>query len=215
MSYKINNLNFEEKIFAQAVGLLGAIDEAGRGPLAGPVVAACLPLAVGFKIPASLEEVRDSKCLSPKKRQYLSEKILENFPDIGIGICDRSTIDRINILQASFLAMKKAIGGLKTKPDYLIVDGAMTIPNTTYRQQAVIKGDRLVFSIAAASIIAKVTRDRMMVTYHEQYPQYGFDRHMGYGTGEHLKMLTRHGPCPIHRYSFQPVKKLLARNKLA
>jgi len=200
----------EKEIFGRGAGLIGAIDEAGRGPLAGPVVAACVLVEPGFNYGAEdLKWVRDSKKLSSKRRAGLFEAITGSFSAIGVGICEPDTIDRMNILQASFLAMKKAIGALKAKPDYIILDGGLTIPNTTINQTAIKRGDATVFSIAAASIIAKVTRDRIMLEWHERFPDYGFDKHKGYGTKLHMDSLEKHGPCPIHRKSFAPVRKLL------
>ena len=137
--------------------------------------------------------------------------IMELFTEVGIGICDHKTIDKINILQASFLAMKKAIGALRQKPEFILLDGRFTIPNSSYQQEAIIKGDNLVYTIAAASVVAKVTRDRIMHKEHKKYPNYGFDRHKGYGTKFHLDCLRQHGPCPIHRQSFRPVREV-ARN---
>lgn len=215
------NLEHEKKLFNQGYRLIAGIDEAGRGPLAGPVVAACVVSRPSCKVNLSadkagnekLKEVRDSKKLTPKKRQELFDIICEEFDEVGIGICDHQTIDRINILEASFLAMKKAISALKTKPDFLILDGQFKIPNCSYKQEAIIRGDELVFSIAAASIVAKVTRDRIMKEAHEKYPEYGFDRHKGYGTKLHREMIDKHGPCPIHRLSFRPIKKKINKIK--
>ena len=188
--------------------LIAGIDEAGRGPLAGPVVAACVVCAPDFKIKGDLRLLKDSKKLSAKKREALYDIIMESFTEVGEGVCDHKTIDRINILQASFLAMKKAVGALRQKPEFILLDGRFLIPNTSYRQEAVINGDNLVYTIAAASVIAKVTRDRIMREAHKQYPVYGFDKHKGYGTRLHLERLRQHGPCPIHRQSFKPVRKL-------
>ncbi|MDP2767928.1 MAG: ribonuclease HII, partial [Candidatus Methanoperedens sp.] len=150
---------------------MAGIDEAGRGPLAGPVVAACVIFKPGFKAEdlefSELRLINDSKKLSGKKREALFKVIKEECREIGVGICDHKTIDRINILQATFLAMKKAIGALKEKPEFIMVDGKSLIPNCSYGQKAIIGGDKSVFSIAAASIIAKVTRDRIMREMHE------------------------------------------------
>ena len=134
---------------------------------------------------------------------------MDNF-EVGIGMCDHNTIDRINILQAAFLAMKKAIGGLKEKPYFIVLDGKFPMPNLSIRQKPIIQGDSIVFSIAAASIIAKVTRDRIMMDMHEIYPNYGFDKHKGYGTKLHMEMLKINGPSSIHRRTFAPVKRLLS-----
>ena len=209
------NLDKENLIFAKGFKIVAGVDEAGRGPLAGPVVAAVISLkAETLADTAKIEKlkmVNDSKKLSAKKREELFEIIKAECFEFGIGICDHETIDRVNILQATFLAMKMAIGQLKNKPDYLLVDGKFVIPNSSLAQEAVIDGDALVFSIAAASIIAKVTRDRIMKKLHEQYPQYGFSRHKGYGTKEHLEALAKYGPAPFHRKTFGPVAKLLKK----
>lgn len=208
------NLEEEQNILSQGYNIIGAIDEAGRGPLAGPVVAACV-LIRGDALPHISEElslINDSKKLSAKKREQAFHIIKDNF-EFGIGMCDHNTIDRINILQAAFLAMKKAIGDLKQKPDYIILDGGFPMPNISIKQKNIIRGDSLVFSIAAASIIAKVTRDRIMLKMHEVYPDYGFDKHKGYGTKLHMEQLRNFGPSHIHRKSFRPVKRLLRREK--
>ncbi len=201
-------LEEEKNIFIRGFKFVGGIDEAGRGPLAGPVVAACVVFGADFKINNDkLKLVKDSKKLSPKKREELFTVIQEEVFDFGIGICDHQTIDRINILEASFLAMKKAISNLRQKPNFIILDGKFLIPNISIPQKAIKQADNLVFSVAAASILAKVTRDRIMLEMHEKYPSYGFDKHKGYGTKLHLEKLREFGPCPIHRYSFRPVKQ--------
>jgi ribonuclease HII len=204
------DFKFEEKIFNQGHNYVGAIDEAGRGPLAGPVVAACVLVDAQtglFRLKPGI--IKDSKKLTAKKREEVFDKISSSCREIGVGICDTDTIDKINILEASFLAMKKAIGVLKQKPDYIIVDGKFPIPRTSYKQQAIIQGDNKILSIAAASIIAKVTRDRIMLDLHKKYPMYGFDKHKGYGTKLHFKQLKMHGPCKSHRQSFRPVSSYL------
>lgn len=198
------DLDVEEKLFKQGYKLIAGIDEAGRGPLAGPVVAACVVIKPEFKITKQFELIKDSKKLSAKKREELFNIIKEQF-DIGIGMCDHKTIDKINILQAAFLSMKKAIGELKQKPDFIMLDGRFKIPNCSYKQKAIVRGDESVFSIAAASIIAKVTRDRIMRKMHDLYSNYGFDQHKGYGTRMHLEKLKKHGPCAIHRTTFKPL----------
>jgi len=204
-------LEEEKNLFSLGYKLIASLDEAGRGPLAGPVVAACVILPVGFEVgEEKLKLVADSKKINASRREELFSVISEQFR-VGIGICDNKTIDKINIFQASFLAMKKALGALKEKPDFVLLDGGFKIPNYTGEQKNIVKGDRLVFSIAAASIIAKVTRDRLMRKFHGQYPQYGFDQHKGYGTKLHLANLKKYGPCPIHRFSFGPVKIISAR----
>lgn len=200
------NLAEERKIFSSGIKLIGAMDEAGRGPLAGPVVAACVVFNANFSINNDLLEVNDSKKLTALKREKLFEFIKQNFIEVSIGLCDHRTIDKINILQAAFLAMKKAIGSLKNKPDFLMIDGSLRLPNCSTPQQAFVKGDEKIFSIAAASIIAKVSRDRLMLTMDKIYPNYGFGKHKGYGTKLHLEKLKQFGPCPIHRLSFKRVK---------
>ena len=206
------SLKEEEKLFSAGYNLIGGIDEVGRGPLAGPVVSACVLMPSGFKIKnKKLLEIKDSKKLSEKKREELFDIIMETFPAIGIGSCDYETIDRINILEASFLSMKKALGALRKKPEYILVDGKFKIPNLSLKQKTIIKGDSSVFLIAAASIIAKVSRDRFMKSADKKYPQYGFAQHKGYGTKLHLDALKVYGPCLIHRKSFAPVKKQIKK----
>jgi len=206
------NLKEEQNLFKLGYKYIGAIDEAGRGPLAGPVVAVCVILDKDFDFNKNnkFKLIKDSKRLSEKRREELFKVILEEFYEVGIGVCEHTTIDRINILQASFLAMKKALGSLKQKPDFLILDGRFPIPNISLKQRTIRRGDELIFSIAAASIIAKVTRDRIMKDMNKLYPQYGFSQHKGYGTKFHFNCLFKYGPCPIHRKSFAPVKRLLA-----
>lgn len=200
------DLNEEKKIFSQGYKIIGALDEAGRGPLAGPVVAACVIFNANISINNDLIAVNDSKKLSEKVRQFLFAAIKQNFIEVGVGICDHKTIDRINILQAAFLAMKKAISSVKNKPDFIIIDGSAKLPNCSIPQKVYVKGDERLFTIAAASIIAKVTRDKIMREMARIYPNYDFDKHKGYGTKLHLDKLKQHGPCPIHRLSFKGVK---------
>lgn len=203
------NLELENRCL-ERYSVIGGLDEAGRGPLAGPVVAACVAIERGTVIKDKcLQSVRDSKKISYKKREELYNVIISTFNNVGIGVCDNQAIDQFNVLQATYLAMKKAIGGLKMKPSYLIIDGVNILPNISIKQSSLIKGDSKMFVIAAASIIAKVTRDRLMLNYHDKYPEYGFDQHKGYGTKLHLLNLKKHGPCAIHRRSFAPVKGLL------
>lgn len=202
------DFSIEKQFFSQGYKILGALDEAGRGPLAGPVVAACVVCGSDFQISKELSQVKDSKKLTEKKREELFDVICDSFVEVGIGICDHKTVDRINILEATFLAMKKAISALHQKADFYVLDGRFPIKNTSIRQQAIIKGDDKLLSIAAASIIAKVTRDRIMKEAHEKYPDYGFDRHKGYGTKAHLEALEKNGPSAIHRRSFGRVKEL-------
>jgi len=203
----------EKKLWKKGYKKVACLDEAGRGPLAGPVVAAAVSLNTKYKILNT--KLRDSKKLTPKQREYFY-KILTSHPMIkwGIGIVSEKIIDKINIKNAAELAMEKAINNLATKQfsnfriDYLIIDGNHVSSSKlkTYNVKLIVKGDEKVFSCAAASILAKVTRDKIMMKYHKNYPQYGFDRHKGYGTKYHIKMLKKHGPCKIHRKSFYPVK---------
>lgn len=192
------------------------IDEAGRGPLAGPVVAAAVRYRqADFIIPQNLAQefarIRDSKQLSPAQREKTLEFIASHF-DIGLGIVSVQTIDRLNVLEATFIAMKSALAQLLRKLPragrercLLLVDGNRPIPHCSHLQEAVVGGDGTVKSIAAASIVAKVARDRMMLEYDQAYPCYGFAHHKGYGTRAHMEALRRFGPSPIHRLSFRPV----------
>ena len=193
------------------------MDEAGRGPIAGPVVAACVIINYHktksqiSNLKNILKEVKDSKKLSAKKREKLF-KVLTKSPFIewGIGIVSEKIIDKINILEATKLAMKHAVAKTKTKnlklmADYLILDGNIKL-DLPIPQKAIVKADQKVMSCAAASILAKVTRDRIMAKYDKKYPRYGFLKHKGYPTKKHVRMLKKYGPCPIHRKSFGPVK---------
>ena len=205
------SLDYENHLFTQGYPTVAGMDEAGRGPLAGPVVAAVVLVDQNFQkslpeLPL-LTQIKDSKKISPNKREKLSHQIKENCPDVGIGVCDNATIDRLNILQASFLAMKKALSDMRTSPDLILVDGKFRIPKCSYDQKSFPQGDRKIFSIAAASIVAKVTRDKMMEDYHKEHPDYGFDKHKGYGTKQHMDALKQYGPCEIHRRSFRPIKE--------
>ncbi|MGZ8366058.1 MAG: ribonuclease HII [Nitrospira sp.] len=183
---------------------IAGIDEAGRGPLAGPVVAAAVVLPVRCR----LSGIDDSKQLSEGERARLYAAILEHAVGMGIGSADVGEIDRLNILEATKLAMRRAIDQLAPPPDYLLID-AVTLPGIGIPERPIIKGDSLSLSIAAASIIAKVTRDRLMAQYHDMFPEYDFLSHKGYGTREHLQRLARHGPCSIHRRTFTPVHEAI------
>ena len=202
------DLKEEKKLFKKKYKFVAGIDEAGRGPLAGPVVAVCVVINKDFKITKDLKEIADSKKLTIKKREELFKSIQNSSFNIGVGICDHKIIDKINILQATFLAMKKAINSLEKKPDFILLDGNLKIPNINYEQRTIIKGDSVIFLIATASIIAKVTRDRIMKKMDEKYPNYFFKDHKGYGTKKHIEMIKKYGPCPIHRISFKPIKGL-------
>lgn len=209
------NLNEEKKLWKMGYKFVACLDEAGRGPLAGPVTAAAV-MILNPKHEFRISKLRDSKKLTPKMREYFY-KILTAHPDIwwGIGIVSEKVIDKMNILEATKLAMIKAIKNLEKKRlphfshdrgeseevSFLILDGKMEL-DLPIPQKSIVKADEKVFSCAAASIIAKVTRDRIMLRYHKKYPQYGFDKHKGYPTKYHYRMLEMHGPCRIHRKSF-------------
>jgi ribonuclease HII len=222
---KFPNLKEEKKLWKKGFKRVVGLDEAGRGPLAGPVVAAAVLLrSAKFKIQTSrsapcnygvikknlklkilLREVKDSKKLTAKKREELYKILIRNFAiEWGIGKVSEKMIDKINILEATKLAMRKAIE--KLKPDFLILDGNFKI-NSRIPQKPIIKADQKVFSCAAASIIAKVARDKIMVAYHKKYPQYGFKKHKGYPTKFHFRVLKKYGSCKIHRKTFWPVIK--------
>ncbi len=232
------NLNEERKLWRKGYRFVVGIDEAGRGPLAGPVTAAAVTVRQfpisnfqfpnKFKIQKSkLKEIRDSKKLTAKQREAWYQ-ILTKHPEIkwGIGIVSQKLIDKINIFEATKLAMKKAIIALHRKCrifndrqiydisggsvndgviDFLIIDGNFILENLLIKQKSIIRADEKVFSCAAASIIAKVSRDRLMIKYAKKYPEYGFDRHKGYGTRRHMESLKISGPCKIHRKSFRPI----------
>ena len=190
-------LEYERALYAKGYEFVCGIDEAGRGPLCGPVVAA----AVILKKDDHIEGVNDSKKLSEKKRESLFETIKERAVAWSVGIVDEETIDNINILEATRLAMKKAVEGLKQKPDYALVDAEKKVPiDVPY--SPIIKGDALSETIAAASIIAKVTRDHMIIELDKEYPEYGFAKNKGYGTKEHTEAIKKYGLCKAHRKSF-------------
>jgi ribonuclease HII len=195
---------FEKMYYRRGYHRIAGVDEAGRGPLAGPVVAAAVILprdGIG-------EKLFDSKKISSKKREHLYETILAEAQGVGIGIIGREEIDCLNILQATLKAMASAIKNLPTPPDFILIDGlqGITLP---IPQKPIRKGDQLCNSIAAASIVAKVTRDRMMLECHQKYPQYNFARHKGYGTKEHRKAIEKFGICELHRKTFRGVKEYL------
>jgi len=192
---------FENQAQNNGFKCVAGIDEAGRGPLAGPVVSAAVILPEEFNCTG----ITDSKKLSEKKRETLFPVIKEKALAVGVGMADHREIDKINILQASLLSMKRAVEALDLPFDYLLIDGKFTI-DLPCPQQAIIKGDSLSISIAAASIVAKVTRDRIMKELSLTYPAYGFHRHKGYPTKAHKEAIEEHGPCPVHRMSFRGVK---------
>ena len=193
---------FESKAIAKGFSYIAGIDEAGRGPLAGPVVSAAVVLPTSFHDP----DIIDSKKLTPKKRSYLYEKLYDHSVSIGIGIIDKIEIDRIKIINASLLSMSISVKNLRPQPDYLLIDGKFRIPSDL-TQETIIRGDALSISIAAASIVAKVTRDRLMERYHQDYPQFGFSKHKGYPTKAHKEAIRTFGCCPIHRRTYKGVKE--------
>ena len=204
--------DFSEELRLRESGyrLVAGIDEVGRGPLAGPVVAAAVILSTETDLPWLLQ-VRDSKKLTPRKREFLSTYIHMEAVAVGIGAVQPEAIDVQGIGKATRMAMCSAVAGLAHAPDYLLID-AVALPETEIPQKSIIRGDNLSLSIAAASIVAKVYRDRLMMEYEDIYPGYGFGRHKGYPTKEHLAELRRLGCCPIHRHSFAPVREVWERD---
>ena len=201
-----NMLRYEKELYQQGYQAIAGIDEVGRGPLAGPVVTACVILPKNCKI----KHLNDSKKIPKNHHEEIYQEILARALGIGIGIVDNNVIDQINIYEATKVGMLQAINQLKgevTKPDYLLID-AMHL-ETSIPQQSLIKGDANSLSIAAASIVAKVTRDRMMADYANDYPGYAFEKNVGYGTKEHLEGLKKYGITPIHRKTFEPIKSML------
>jgi ribonuclease HII len=194
-------LTAEHRLWRQGLQLVAGVDEVGMGPLAGPVVAAAVifPAHVADGFPHGL---RDSKMLSAKARERFDQEIRQRAVGVGIGLVEVEEIDRINIYQAGLKAMRLALAQLPQSPEHVLIDGR-TLSDLPYPQTTFIKGDRDIYSIAAASIIAKVHRDRLMSILHEKYPQYGFAKHMGYGTVAHRAALREFGPCPVHRRSFR------------
>jgi ribonuclease HII len=188
---------FEKLVHHEGYKQIAGIDEAGRGPLAGPVVSA----AVIFPVTYKNSKIKDSKKLSARKREELYDIIVSEAIAVGVGVVDAEIIDRVNILQATFLAMREAVLELSTPPDFLLIDGLHYIP-MQIPQKPLVKGDNRSVSIAAASIIAKVSRDRIMEIYHRQFPQYNFLQNKGYGTKEHCSAIKQFGLCKIHRKSF-------------
>jgi len=190
--------SFERRAHQRGYKLIAGIDEAGRGPLAGPVVAAAVILSPDYEN----TEIKDSKQLSARKRERLYEIIKQDALSVGLGVAEASIVDAVNVLQATLIAMKEAIANLSITPDYLLIDGThrifLSIP-----QETIVKGDSLSLSVASASIIAKVSRDRIMEIYHRQFPQYNFLKNKGYGTGEHREAIKKYGHCKIHRRSFR------------
>ena len=197
-------LKYEKELYAKGFTLIAGTDEVGRGPLVGPVVAAAVILPKNYQ----LEGLTDSKKLTEKKRDKFYDIIMKEAISVGVGVVDAKTIDEMNILEASRLAMKKAIMDLKVKPEYVLSD-AMKLNNIDIPYTDIIHGDALSLSIAAASVIAKVTRDRMMYELDLQYPLYGFAKHKGYPTKLHLENLRKYGVLDNYRFSYKPVKEVL------
>ncbi len=191
-------LRHEERLWAGGVAPVAGVDEAGRGPLAGPVVSAAVVFAPGTFIPG----VDDSKRLTPLRRERLYQEIFRHALALAVGVVQPAEIDQLNIRNATHLAMRRALSRLPTRPAHVLVDGE-AVPGLEIPQTALVGGDRSSFSIAAASIVAKVLRDRLMLAYDRIFPQYGFAEHKGYATARHIAALRAHGPCAIHRRSFR------------
>lgn len=195
-------LAYEKELYAQGIQLIAGVDEVGRGPLAGPVVAAAVILPENCKIPG----LNDSKKIPKSKHQAIYQSVLDQALSVGIGVKDNQVIDQVNIYEATKLAMLEAIQELDQQPQHLLID-AMKL-DLPISQTSIIKGDANSLSIAAASIVAKVTRDQMMAAYDQEYPGYDFAQNAGYGTTKHLEGLEKHGVTPIHRRSFEPIKSM-------
>jgi ribonuclease HII len=196
---------YERKLIRQGFKLIAGVDEVGRGPLAGPIVAAAVILPHKFSLPG----LNDSKKLTAKTRERLFAEIKRVAVSIGLASVSHKLIDKINIGQANLLVMKLAVEKLRIAPEYLLLDGGRNRVALRIAQIGISGGDRKCASIAAASIIAKVTRDALMMGYHKKFPKYGFARHKGYGTAEHLRALLKYGPCVLHRRSFAPISSFL------
>lgn len=201
--------SFDRNYYDKGLNSVAGIDEAGRGPLAGPVIAAAVILPKDTEIPY----LNDSKKLTEKRRNELFDIIKEKAVSYCISTVDNIKIDEVNILRATFIAMKQAVSGLKINPELCLVDGNHIIPNLNLKQEAIISGDAQSAAIAAASILAKVTRDKIMLEYAAKFPEYGFEKHKGYGTKMHMEALKKYGACPIHRQSFTPVRLCLQEQK--
>ncbi len=199
----MDKLFYEKEAMENGYKVICGVDEAGRGPLAGPVYAAAVVLPKDFVI----DGINDSKKLSEKKREELFEIIKEKSVAYSIAFASEREIDNINILNATFLAMKRAVNGLYNKPDFVLIDGNRLPSDIDIPCKAIVKGDSLSDSIGAASILAKVSRDRAMVEFSEIYPQYKFEQHKGYGTKMHIELIKKYGPCRLHRRSF--LKKII------
>ena len=200
---KLDLLAYEKKLYKKKITLIAGVDEVGRGPLVGPVVAAAVILPKNYK----LDGLNDSKKLSEKKREELFPIIMRDAISVGIGECSPKEIDEINIYEASRKAMMRALDNLSVKPEYILVDAMPLITDTPH--EAIIHGDALSLSIAAASVIAKVTRDKMMIELDKKYPLYGFKKHKGYPTKAHLEALKKYGPLKNYRFTYGPVRDLI------
>ena len=200
----VDLLKYEKELYDKGITLIGGVDEAGRGPLVGPVVAGCVILPKNYSLPGLI----DSKQLSEKKRDKYYDIIMKDAISVGVGIVDSKTIDEINILEASRLAMKLAIDNMKIKPEYILSD-AMKLDNQSIPYKDIIHGDALSLSIAAGSVIAKVTRDRMMYELDKEYPEYGFGKHKGYPTKLHLENIKKYGLLKNYRFTYKPVSVLI------
>ena len=202
----IDLLKYEKELYDKGITLIGGVDEVGRGPLVGPVVAACVILPVNYSLPG----LDDSKKLSEKKREKFYDIIMNDAISVGVGVVDAKKIDEINILEASRLAMKLAIEDMAIKPEFILSD-AMKLDNQSIPYEAIIHGDALSLSIAAGSVIAKVTRDRMMYELDKKYPEYGFAKHKGYPTKEHIENLKKFGILDNYRFTYKPVSDLIKK----
>lgn len=200
----LDRQRYERALRQQGITVIAGVDEVGRGCLAGPVVAAAVILPPDWADPA----INDSKQLTAKQRETLYALIQMHAVSSAVGMVSETVIDQVNILQATYLAMEQALAALQVQPEYILID-ALTLKHVSIPQQGIIKGDCLSISIAAASIIAKVTRDQILCDYDRQYPGYGFAAHKGYGTKQHLQAIAALGPCPIHRKTFKGVKEHL------
>ena len=205
----VDLLKYEKELYEIGITLIGGVDEVGRGPLVGPVVAACVILPVNYELPG----LDDSKKISEKKRNQFYDIIMRDAISVGVGIVGPEKIDEINILEASRLAMKIAIENLSVKPEFILSD-AMKLTNIDIPYQDIIHGDALSLSIAAGSVIAKVTRDRMMYELDKEYPEYGFAKHKGYPTKAHLENLAKYGVLAIYRFTYKPVSDLINNAKV-
>ena len=207
MDKKVDLLKYEKELYKKGITLVGGVDEVGRGPLVGPVVAACVILPKNYK----LDGLTDSKKLSEKKREKFYDIIRRDAISVGVGIVDHKTIDKINILEASRLAMKLAIEDLSVKPEHILSD-AMKLDNQDIPYTDIIHGDALSLSIAAGSVIAKVTRDRMMYELDKEHPEYGFAKHKGYPTKEHIENVKKYGVLENYRLTYKPISEII-KNK--